>query len=477
MYEGYLTLAGVELINNERAAAYARNLGITVIDCPPCTIATAVGDSPYTTPEADEAPWYDPAAPESAGFAGFFGLEVKGYSSSPITRSPLERLSDGAVMTRSRFAHREVVYTGVMMAADQCALSYGLAWLSTALRGSTCSPCGGVGACAYTCCPSPDTEEETVRTMTQVGVLEGPITNAVSRLRSGSSGGRCYSGDGTVTGGGQAVLAEVEFTLALGRPWLYRAPIQIVTGVGALNFTECGLRSWDESCEMFDSWNDLASRVDTWAEVAECVQWDDPRVCPGCFDADGCPCPVNCADDPVRPPGCPEPPRPPSVPLPYDPCGICYDGPNTSTTVINVPPHVTPMWLDQVPLLEITTGDTPLRALLIRFYANPTGDASHCDPRTLDPCTACGVMAIPYVPPGATLSVDGREFTASLDCDGGRGTAVIDDSAGIFGPHNRPFTWPVFDCNGFCVTITVPCDFPSDELRFNVSVVAREDAA
>jgi hypothetical protein len=473
VYEGYLSMAGVELVNNERTATYARTLGITAINCPPCTIAPALDEPPYTTPTADAAPWFDPYAPESGGFAGFFGLQVRGFNSSPITRTPIERLGDGAVITRARYNHREVVYTGVAMAVDQCSLSYGLAWLSTALRGSTCNPCGGVEACAYTCCPTPENEESTIRTMAQVGVLEGPITNRVAAL-----GRKCGGTD-------QPVIAEVEFTLILGRPWLYRSPIPIITGVSPPPGQNCGAvgQSWDSVAATFATWDDVDFGVANWNELAdepECVQWNG-QGCPndpGEYDQFGCSrlAGHSCAEDPERPVDCPEPPAPPSVPRPYDPCAVCFDGPNTKTASVTVPPNATPAWLDQVPLIEVTTGTQPARAILLRFYSNPTGATGVCDPNLLDPCTACATMAIPYVPPGATLTVDGRDFTASLDCDGGRGTAVIDDSTGIFGPNGRPYTWPVFDCNGFCVTFTVPCDFPDDVL-VNVSVVAREDAA
>lgn len=471
MYEGYLTLAGVELVNNERTAVYARNLGITTINCPPCTIAAAVGDSPYTTPAADSAPWYDAAAPESAGFAGFFGLDVKGYSTSPITRSPLERLSDGAVITRTRYKHREVQYTGVMLAKDRCSLSYGLAWLSTALRGSTCSPCGGTDACAYTCCPTPDNVDDALRTMVQVGVLEGPVTARMANLRSTCG-----------TGADVPIIAEVSFTLALGRPWLYRAPITVRSGHLTRPAGACEDHTWQWVVSSYATWNALMAVYPTWASLAGCVIWNPPGECPregDDYDEWGCPRPVSrdCAQDPLRPQGCPEPPAPPTVPRPYDPCAICYDGPNTMTGVLNVPPSATPSWLDQVPVIDITTGPTPVRALLIRFYSNPTGQQSFCNVATLDPCTACATIAVPYVPAGATLSIDGRDFTAALDCDGGRGTAVIDDSTGIYGPGGQPYTWPVFDCNGFCISLTVPCDFPLDEVTVNVAVVAREDAA
>ena len=468
MYEGYLTLAGVELLNNERTATYARTLGITTINCPPCTIAPALGEAPYTTPQGDSAPWYDPAAPESAGFAGFFGLQVAGYSSSPITRTPIERLGDGSVITRTRYKAREVVYTGVAMAVDQCSLSYGLAWLSTALRGGTCNPCGGAAACAYTCCPTPENEANTVRTMNQVGVLEGPITNRMSAL------GRKCGGEG------QPVIAEVEFTLVLGRPWLYRNPVHVLTASpDPTKVCTKPRQTWNDVAATYPTWNAILPL--TWNDLVgdeDCVVWNS-AACPndpGEVDQYGCPRQSlhSCAEDPLRPANCPEPPAPPTVPRPYDPCGICSDGPTTKTAAVTVPPSATPAWLDAVPLVEITTGTEPARAILLRFYANPTGAV--CDPKHLDPCNACATMAIPYIPAGATLTVDGRDFTASLDCDGGAGSAVIDDATGIFGPNGRPYDWPVFDCNGFCITFTAPCDVPNDVV-VNVSVVAREDAA
>ena len=50
MYDGYLTYAGMELINAMRTVAYGRallpTLSLSGYECP--TLAQAVGDAPYT---------------------------------------------------------------------------------------------------------------------------------------------------------------------------------------------------------------------------------------------------------------------------------------------------------------------------------------------------------------------------------------------------------------------------------------------
>ncbi|MET7572954.1 hypothetical protein ABZT04_31335 [Streptomyces sp. NPDC005492] len=65
--------------------------------CPTLT-AEMLGDEPYTTPAADQAPWYDPNVPASEDFAGLLVLSMDGIDDYPVKRSVTNAVTGGGVL-------------------------------------------------------------------------------------------------------------------------------------------------------------------------------------------------------------------------------------------------------------------------------------------------------------------------------------------------------------------------------------------
>jgi hypothetical protein len=423
MYQHWLTFAGTEVISTARAGAYARSLGITDVRCSDCLDVTrALKDQPYTTPDLDDAPWYDPGVPASARFGGVVGLSIMGLSAGTGTRPAVPVLGGGAVVGQLERGPREVSVKGLMLAADDEAMSYGLAWLASALRGSACSGgCDADDLCVFAYCPTcattPPTDplmdtcgDDALRRLYGVGLLGGPTPGTLSRTASGG------------------YMQEVEFGFTAGYPSLWREPTYI-SGTGAASMIPGGI------------------------------------VTPGAGD---CSESTDCALDP----DCPPPAGPVRPPAPPDPC-YPTDPFTASRAVVTVTPTTLPQWLEFVPIVEVQTGDLALRRLTIRFYSNP---AQYACTDYIDPCSACAEINIPYLPASTRLRVDGRTRRAWLDCPGGPGLdqAEVD----IFGPGGGPFEWPVFDCSSaLCVEFISQADTVAANSRLDLWMAAREDAA
>lgn len=196
-YEGFLSLAGNEIVNNARVAAYASHLVPQIApSCGSCAdLHLALGDEPYTSPALDRAAWFDPALPESAGFAGFFALSVSGIENDTRTASVYQGSFDGGAIGRVRRAVKEVRVTGLLFAVDDCSLEYGMEWLKNSLNGNPCtnpvSGCSGDDLCFYSCCP-----EVTVGAVDEDAE---PQIHDVSLVAWDVTGGQWLSGRWTVS--------------------------------------------------------------------------------------------------------------------------------------------------------------------------------------------------------------------------------------------------------------------------------------
>jgi hypothetical protein len=406
----YADLACGEIINSARAAAYAQGRCL-MSACDPCPdLHTVLNDMPYVDPVTDPAPWYDPNLPESGNFLGVMGLSAAGFSASTVSRTPVQLVGDGAALGVARRAGREIAYTVLLLALDDCALSYALEWLSAALQGGPCSgACGGSELGVYACCPTGDGTGQ-LRHLYGVGLLDGPqITTAT------------YFPDG--------IIAEATFTLGAD-PYIYREPLD--TGA---------------------TWVTLSTGTP--------LTFDPDAVYGECLE------PTPCLDDPT----CPPPPLPVRAPVPVD---ACY--PTGSATfyrsVVALSPVDQPEWLEAVPVLELETGGTALRRLIVRFWANPLG--GDCMD-VADPCAACTDIQIPYLPAGSRLTVDGRTQTAEVDCpQGALGTST--SAPTLYGPLGGSFEWPVFSCPaGLCIEILSTTASTAADARARVLLVPRSD--
>lgn len=426
MWDGYLALAGNEIVNTARATAYARNAGLAV-QCDPCeSAASVIGDPPYWQVDED-APWWDPAMPQSAGFLGVFGLDVAGFNTNPVSRTPTALIGGGSVLGPLTRTHREITFTVALIATGECELAYGLEWLSAALLGSACggdSCSSGDVACLFGCCPgtspySPDGTAD-LRYLYDVGLLEGPSVTEKEYIPGGPCGARR----------GEFIWATVTFTLAAAKPWIYREP--------------------------------LATLVD-WVPLGggETVTVDPDQVYEECLT------PEPCLTDPK----CPPPYLPPAPPVPKSPC---YPSGRAKfrRSRIQVSPLEQGQWLETVPVLEVQAGGNDMRRLLVRFWANPQN--SPCEDYS-DPCNACADINLPYLPSGSRLTVDGRVQRSVVECEQYPiGTATATPT--IYGAQGAHFDWPVFTCpTGLCIEVWSLSQYTAPDATARVLLVPRSD--
>lgn len=416
-----MDLAGQEIVNSARAVVYATAAGLPVT-CEPCdTVPEAVGDNPYYGVVEDAAPWYDPSIKESADFLGVLGLGVTGFGSAPVSRTPTALIGDGSALGPLRRPHREVVFSVALLASSELGLSYGLAWLAAALRGGSCGSlvCSGDEMCLFAVCPNDTADPDGVGTgelrhLFDVGLLDGPTTNALKTL-----------------GGGQFHIAEVTFTVACAKPWIYREPLLTA-----------------------DDWTPLAE--------GSVVRFNPDDVYKQCLP------PTACLTDPT----CPTPPLPPLPPVPVSPCYPTGTD-NFRRTVLQLDALDAPAWLELVPLLEINTGNHVMRKLTVRFWANPQN--LPCD-RVTDPCSACLDISVSYLPAGSIFTLDARVQRAAVNCPSASGTATSVPT--VYGPQGSMFDWPVFTCpTGLCVEVLTQYTNTAVNAQARVSLVPRQDAA
>lgn len=225
-------------------------------DCAPTPTGTDPADP------LDPAPWYDPAIPQSAEFAGLWVTNITGFGST-WKRELNERASqDGGLFGRGRRESRTIEVEGLLVAATCCAAAYGLRWLASTLRAPSCTSdqsCEGNTFTVLDCC-SAGTFRERWRQLRSVAVLEGPTLETDSEATCGC---------------GCAPVQFVRFTLGAANPSLWLDPEIVIDGQTMI--------SGPVVCELCP---------------------------PECVD-------VDCADDPE----CPEP-SPPSLPIIANDC-VC----------------------------------------------------------------------------------------------------------------------------------------------------------
>lgn len=425
IFDGYLQLAGNEIVNTARATAYARAAGLD-IQCEPCdAVADAMGEDPYWSLDAS-APWYDDAVPASKGFYGVFGMDVSGFNTSPITRTPTQLIGDGAALGPARRNHREIAWTAALITAGEAELSYAMEWLATALLGTQCEgiSCTGDEICVFSACPGTTPVrpgkggalgDEEIRHLYDVGVLSGPTITESRRV-----------------GGGQFLWTTVTFTLAAAKPWIYHDPLATNVDWVALGTGE------------------LVTNVDPDQVYQQCIQ------------------PEPCAVDPL----CPPPPLPPKPPAPLSPCYPSGLG-TFRRSRIQVSPLDQATWLETVPVLEVQSGSTALRRLLVRFWANPQDN--DCG-SFQDPCNACADINVSYVPEGSTLRVDGRVQRSVVECPQFPvGTATSTPT--VYGAEGANFSWPTFPCpSGLCIEVWTQSNTTAPDATARVLLVPRGDA-
>lgn len=451
-YEGYACYGGVELINNARTAAYSRAAGLSVRCDGDPWLRDSLGDDPYVSTAEDPAPWYDRFVPDSKGFLGILGLDVQGTGGTSKS-GWTDLLGDGARPGPLRRGAREIGFTALAIATDGGALSYGLGWLGSALRGELCDrSCDGDQLQMYAALPEPPRETtscgdplpppgpghlaaldaahdawvrgtQLLRTLYHCRLLEGPTITATR----------------PITGG---VLAEITFTIKAGVPYWYHEP----SVVWKMSET----RPEDFFTEVVTNWTSgyLYTECEQTRADANCLRPPpDPNYN----------CPV------VVPPVIAAPPKDP-----------CYKGdfyPNGWRSLYRVPAGLAAEWLEKAPVIELTNGNRQIRSMLLRWHANPVNRPPR--PENLDPCGVCAELWIAYLPAYAKIVIDGRRQRAHVECVGNKTAEPV-----LYGAGGGVYTWPVLECStAMFLELAVDGRYgESTGVDATISLAARQDA-
>ena len=416
MFQGYLELAGNEIVNSARVVAYVKHalpqLGLTDGWLSGDDLPLALGDDPYQSPLVDNAPWVDPANSDTWGFYGVYPLEVTGGTDGTRSVRMTQLTGDGAVSSRPRSAGKEIMVQALLVAADRAAMEAGKVWLRSALEGGMCSGptigCSGDTLCYFTALPPVQLDapgftsvEDCVapyhRTLYRVVLLEGP---RVTKTYQASSG----------------VIEQVTFVLASGVPHPYTLPVEVGDALEG-----SGVVVPEVSCT--------------------------PVVL-----------------DPLIDPDCVTPPSPPRPPVILD---SCLESPATWVRYsIDIPTTAVPLWTDAVPVITLTTRSVAVRQVRIRFYPNPFG----YDLTDIDECDYCGEFIVSYIPATSDMTISGILETATVSVAGGPGLAATHL---LYGSGGAPFEWPTLSCGTGYVMVVDVAPVEVGDLSVNLAIAGR----
>jgi hypothetical protein len=143
VYTGYMRIDGVEIVNAARMDAYTTNMGLGFYLCEPgCDTlkrglqAKGWSNGDYRLPSTGEvAPWYDPAEPYSAGFAGVSIMDISNIESTTIESSVTQSIRNGGWLAGRRYGTREMVVRALLVGVDLQSVRHGFNWLTSVLRG------------------------------------------------------------------------------------------------------------------------------------------------------------------------------------------------------------------------------------------------------------------------------------------------------------------------------------------------------
>lgn len=460
MFTGWLSYAGTEIVNEARLFAYTRSLGIPGSQCEDCpTLRTAFEHDPYTTPAADNAPWYDADIPESGQVAGFYIRAIDGLGDT-ATRRVDELARNGGIVGARRRSSRQVQMTIQAVAASECAMSYAMGWLAKVLRGSECSPvdplvtdavgvgCASETLCMLTCCPLvPEDVPKYLTSLYRVGLTEGPIVVSRSHESTFDVGDECG-----------LVICDAEVTFTAGDPGWY-SPLQniIDTDLEPFYVGQSGIDGRDyritEPCDPLETQNN--------AILCETIV------------------PPNCTETVV--------PVFQSLPTP------CVGIPDWSATAVDtiynyysIPIDTSGIsqWMDLIPKLTYQpgqmgpTGD-PTDPQSVEYFEGPIAFQL----RRVTPGNPCGVMSNPcdvcmelFAPlwPRATEGVADWIYRKLFRLEAnGVGLCPMP----VYTRLLAPFDWPTLVCGDeMCLDIYIATDSDGRAGHVKLDVMRRQDA-
>ena len=163
-FHGYVTYDGIEVANNERLDAYAKNgivpVGTIVEGCDVCEgLGAALGQPSYESPLLDNPPWLDPLNIDTFDFSGVLITEITGVDDATGVVDMTATLTNGAVAARRRYGPRQMGVTAWLTGRTTEGVEAGFQWLKNVLA-RTCTDsgvdCGPVAPMELlTVCPTP----------------------------------------------------------------------------------------------------------------------------------------------------------------------------------------------------------------------------------------------------------------------------------------------------------------------------------
>ncbi|MGW5925226.1 hypothetical protein ACWF2L_03130 [Streptomyces anulatus] len=478
MLEWYLDLGGTEIANHARLAAYLETVGSPLDSVTACGCETfdavLVGDEPYTSPEEDGAPWYDPDVPESGEFAGLLVLSVDGLDTHPVRRSVTSAVTGGAALGPARVEARTITVTAVLLGSSCCGVDYGLRWLGQALAGCTGAGCGGDCLTLFNCCPAEFEEPGPFaarhrRTLRRVALIEGPTP--IARVGNGCSGsGGCQVG---------ADLVTVEFVLTAATPWMWTDPVPVLdVPVPTDDGTECivwCIHDPDAPAPVPPVCWEPGDGCPPGAVAVELTDGDCEVSWPALENHRTAPCEKTCrqAACPETEALCSDPlcrtPTPPTPPPP-ETC-FCH------ALAVNQEWHeldlsTSPGWFGSVPIIQVYAGTRDLRRVTITLYERTEDlDGLTCEEvAEVSRCNPHAVYEVAYVPAGGTVTIDGQIGRAVVECGG-----TCEGSPDTYGRDGGPLVFPMLTCDRYCVEIAADAIVTADEdARVSIAVSGRE---
>lgn len=150
MYDNYLAIGGVELVNAERTQAYVEHM-LPQFDLQKIAdrdLHVALEDESYRSPVIDNADWVSAREKASHQFYGLYPMSLEGFGDSTRKAEVSESVLNGGFVNSSRQASRPIRVHGLLIGANEAAVESGLSWLRAIVDSSDCSmhtsgSCGG----------------------------------------------------------------------------------------------------------------------------------------------------------------------------------------------------------------------------------------------------------------------------------------------------------------------------------------------
>ncbi|MGW5514243.1 sugar transferase [Nocardia africana] len=336
MFRGYLALAGRELTNTSRLVEHAvpgvpQSMEEALAQCR-CSspvdiryddswpdLGVFLGDEqPYLL---TNAPWYDPAIPQSEEFLGVWLTSTDGFGPAPVDRAIADALGAGGVVGPHRDKARGLAFEAILIGCTNAGVTYGQEWLACRLRDATSLSGTTLEYLAAHPEDSAADPELLRRVMSRV-----VLTRELRETKSYGTRGRKHR---------QGAVKIVGWEMGVLDPYVYGPETSRIV-----------------------VWNSSVTEAIEWAHAPDC---DNPASCseiPVLASATCVPATVDVS--PVQPPVCAG-----CIPL----CSV-------QTRVAQLPSAQGVMCRDETVTLTVTAGAEPVS---VNFWLRPCGSTALCD--------------------------------------------------------------------------------------------------